>query len=196
MVRYKKIVSTYHPFIFIIIAAFFSELTGLISERLYKTNAVPANIYSLVECLLWLWQFRRWGGGFKKKWMSVVLVIAMISFWSIETFIQGVTNFNSAFSIFYSFILIFLAINQVNKLIVEEKNNLLKNSKFLICAGILLFYSYNILVGSFYVLNMKESDTFLANVYYILMYVNLFVNLLFALATLWIPTRQRFTLQS
>jgi uncharacterized membrane protein (DUF373 family) len=91
---------------------------------------------------------------------------------------------------------VFLAINQVNRLIVEEKKNLLSNSKFLICTGAMIFYTYKIMVESFYIFKLDQSNDFLSNIYYILVFVNLFVNLLFALAILWIPTRQRFTLPS
>ncbi len=104
--------------------------------------------------------------------------------------------FSSFFSIVSSFVLIFLAINQVNQLIIQEKRNLLKNSKFLICAGVLIFFTYKIMVESFYVMKLDQSTIFLSGIFNILVFVNLFVNLLFALATLWIPTRQRFTLPS
>jgi hypothetical protein len=120
----------------------------------------------------------------------------LIAVWISESSINGINSFNSTFHVLYSFCLVFLGINQVNELIVKEKSLLLRNAKFLICCGVIIFYTYCVLVNSFYVFKLPQSDTFMANIYYILVFVNLFVNLLYALATLWIPTRQRFTLLS
>ena len=196
LIRYGKISRTYHPFIFIIIAAFLGEIIGTATTWLFKSNALSSNIYTLAECFLWLWQFKRWNGGFKKQWMESTMIAGLICFWIVESFLNHMEDFNSSFVVLYSFILVFLAINQVNQLIVQEKTNLLKNAKFLICAGVIIFYTYSVLVNSFYVLQIKKSDSFLSNIYYILIYVNLFVNLLYAYATLWIPSRERFTLPS
>ncbi|MBA4168433.1 MAG: hypothetical protein H0X41_12975 [Chitinophagaceae bacterium] len=195
LVRYGKISRTYRPFIYIIIAGFLGELIASLSTLFYHNNILVSNVYSLVECILWIWQFRRWNVSHNKR-NVMLLLTGLIAFWTIETAIGGRTNFNSAFSVLYSFTLVFFAINQINQLIVEEKMNLLKNAKFLICTGVIIFYTYSVLVDSFYVLKVKESNSFLASIYYILVYVNLFVNLLYALATLWIPTRERFTLPS
>lgn len=196
LVRYNRISRSYHPFIIIVVMGFFSELSSTITIAIYKSNAVPANIYYIVECLLWLWQFKRWGIGIKNKTVANALTVGLIVAWIVEMKVKGITQFCSIFPILYSFTLVFFAINQINKLIVEEKTNLLRNAKFMICVGVIIFYPYCILVESFYIFDIEESDGFLSNVYYILMYVNLFVNLLYALAVLWIPTRERFTLPS
>lgn len=196
LVRFSKIYRAYQPFIYITLAGFLSELFSEISIRLYHSNAVVSNIFSMTECILWLWQFRRWDGIGNKRWKSELLVAGLACFWLGENLISGITHFDSAFSVVYSFCLVFLAINQVNHLILEEKSNLLGNAKFLICAGVIIFYTYRILVESFYIFKLDKSETFMSNIYYILVFVNLFVNLLYALATLWIPTRQRFTLPS
>ena len=195
LVRYGKISRTYHPFIIIMLAAFLAEISSTITSLLYKSDALSSNVYVIIECFLWLWQFKRWGAGFERAWMSSVMTGALVSIWVIESIVTGLIHFNTVFVIVYSFLLVLLAINQVNKLIVQEKTNLLKNAKFLICSGMIIFYTYSVLVNSFYVLDI-ESVRFLSNIYYILIYVNLFVNLLYAIAILWIPRRERFTLLS
>jgi hypothetical protein len=197
LVRFGEIYRAYQPFIYITIAGLASEIISVICIHVYHNNAIISNVFAVSECILWFWQFRRWEGLFKRKWMSAVLLGALISVWVYENIILGkITTFSSAFSIAYSFCMVFMAINQVNRLIVQERKSLLVNAKFLICTGVIIFYTYKILAESFYVLIIDTSDSFMANIYFIVVFVNLFVNLLYALATLWIPTRQTFTLPS
>lgn len=198
LIRIKKVHRSYHPFIYIVFAALLNEIcSSVLISGLKMSNAVTSNILGLLEGILWMWQFRRWEGFKKRKWEHHLLLAILIATWAFENIVLGkLFTFSSAYAILYSFLLVFLSINQVNRQIVEEKSNLLTNSKFLICTGTIIFYTYRIFVESFYVFDLQESNAFLSNVFSILAFVNLFVNLLFALATLWIPTRQRFSLPS
>ncbi len=197
LVRAGKIHRDYYPFICITVAGFLSELISMISIHWYHNNAVVSNIFSALEFVLWFWQFKKWNGLFKNNWISATLLGSLLALWVIENIVlKKIHTFNSIFSIAYSFCLVFMAIGQVNFLIVEERKNLLGNAKFLICTGLMIFNTYRILVESFYVLKIELSTSFLTNIYFIVVFVNLFVNLLYALATLWIPTRQKFTLPS
>lgn len=197
LIRFRKINQAYQPFIFITILSLLSEIASYFFIKYYKTNAIIVNVFILLEFLLWLWQFKKWGGFSKgQQWKYQVLAFGLITIWLIENILLSrIFVFNSVSTLVSAFILVFLAIDQVNKLIVEEKNNLLRNSKFLICCGVLIFHTYKIMVESFYVMKINQSNSFLLNIFIILVLVNLFVNLLFALATLWIPTRQKFTMR-
>lgn len=197
LIRFRKINRNYQPFIFVTILSLLSEIASPFFIKYYKTNAINVNVFILLEFLLWLWQFKKWGGFPNgSKWKYPALAFGLTTIWLIENIpLSKLYIFSSVSTLASAFILVFLAIDQVNKLIVEEKNNLLRNSKFLICCGILIFHTYNIMVESFYVMKINQSNSFLSNIFIILVLVNLFVNLLYALATLWIPTRQRFTMQ-
>ena len=197
LIRFRKIHRAYQPFIFITIAALLNEICSNLLIYFQRSNAVSTNIFGLIESVLWLWQFKRWDAFKRRPWEYSVLVTLIACTWVFENIIMGkLFTFSSVFGIVYSFCLVFLSINQVNLQIVQEKRNLFSNPKFLICTGTIIFYTYRILVECFYLLEMKESDTFLFNIFSILVFVNIFVNLLFALAILWIPTRQRFSLPS
>jgi hypothetical protein len=199
LIRYGRILKTFRPFIILMVIALITEITTHVVIYHYLTgNAVIINIYGLIECLLWLWQFYNWDT-FKKRSPALPLLVAiLVGTWLIDNVIfHKLNTFSSSFSIMYSFTLVFLSINQVNRQIVEERKNLFKDAKFLTCAGILIFYTNRILVETFFLLDMAQTNSkFLSHVFYILEYVNVFVNLLFALATIWIPTRQRFSLPS
>lgn len=196
-IRFRRLNRSFYPFILVMVATLINEILNPVLIRHYSTNAVNTNILNLVVALLWLWQFRKWDSFIRRsKWKYNALVLATLAAWTIEhLLIRRITIFNSFFSLLASFMLVFLAIDQINRLIIEEKKNLFRNSKFLICIGVMVLYAYKIMVESFYVMQLDESNEFLSNIFIILVFVNLFVNLLYALATLWIPTRQRFTMQ-
>ena len=195
LIRFTRIHKSYQPFIFITIASLSNEVISHILIHYKKSNAITINLLGLADALLWLWQFRRWNGFNKQGFQFQLAVILMISIWIFENLVLGkLFTFSSVYAIVFSFAVVFLSINQLNRQIVEETRNLFTNARFLICAGAVLFFTYRILVECFYLLDMQKSDSFLAHVFSILAIVNLIVNLLFALATLWIPERQKFSL--
>jgi hypothetical protein len=197
LIRFPKIHRAYQPFIFINVVALLAEISSYILIYFKRSNAVSFNIMGLVEALLWLWQFKRWGIFNDRKWEYPFLVTLITGIWIFDKLItSNINSFTSWYSIASSFILVFLSINQVNRLIVTEKKNLFRNPSFLICSGMIIFYTYRIFVECFYLLEKTESNIFMVNIFTIMAIVNLFINLLFALATIWIPTRQRFSLPS
>jgi len=194
MMRYPQAHRSFHPFIFILIVSLLNEICSSVLIRMDKSNAVSTNILAIIEGILWFWQFRRWKT-FSSRSRHIIALVAMITFWLFDNIIFGkIYSFSSHFVIFYSMVLVFLSIGHVNRQIVHETGNLLTNSAFIICIGTMLFNTYRLLVECFYVFDLQDSPKFLTNVFIILVFVNVFVNLLFVLATSWIPTRQRFSL--
>lgn len=195
LIRFHKINRSYRPFIFITIAALANEVASTLLIMSNNSNAISTNMLNLVEGCLWLFQIKVWGGFKRRKWVFPALFSTLVCIWIVENLVFGrIQVFSSIFAVTSAVVFVFLAIDQVNQLIVEEKGNLLRNSRFLICVGIIIFFTYRIMVESFYLMDLTQSNQFLRNVFGILVFVNVFVNLLFALAILWIPTRQKFSL--
>jgi len=94
----------------------------------------------------------------------------------------------------YSFCVVLLGIRVINDLLFTERD-LLKNPTFLICIGIIIFFTYQIIEEMFWLYGLKESAIFRQNIQSILMIINLLSNLIYALAILWMRKRQAFTLQ-
>ena len=127
--------------------------------------------------------------------MLRVVVIALLILWIIENIIlRKLFVFGYLFPIAFSLVMVILSGIQLSLEIARERGNLLTTSKFLICTGTVLFYTYRILVECFFAPGMSKSDIFFGNVFIILSLVNFIVNLLFALAVLWIPEKQKFSL--
>ena len=88
-----------------------------------------------------------------------------------------------------------MSIHINNMLIVTYRKKLLKNPVFLICSGFIIYFTYKILIEAFWLYGLKAGKGFRINVYLLLTWINLIVNLIYALAMLWIPKKpQHITL--
>jgi hypothetical protein len=79
--------------------------------------------------------------------------------------------------------------------VVNERSSIFKNPKFWICLGIIIFYSFFIVtVTTGLSLFMKNvSVQFRRDLQAISVYSNLLVNLLYAVAIIWVPRKKNFT---
>ncbi len=192
-VRFQRILKSYRPFIYLIWLSVLNEIVSFLSSKFYRTNAPNSNIYVLIEFYLILLLFHAWLPG--KKKVHIWLAVSLTSVWIIDNlFIHSILEFNSAFIILAGFVTVYFSINQINILLFSETRNLFTNSKFLICLTFLIYFSYSATVEVFYLIKIDFSEWFYHNLFLVLVFVNLFANIMYALATLWIPTKQKFTL--
>jgi hypothetical protein len=194
--KFRTIHPVFRPFIYCIWLALANEILSIIMVRTIHTNAVNSNIYVLLESLLIVWQFRKWGLFERYRIIFRLLLVLLVLAWIAENFILfSIHQFSSWFRIFYSFIIVLLSISLLNRQILGDKGVLLKNPVALICLAFIIYYTYKVLVETFWVYGLNESGIFRNKVYIILNYINLFSNLIYALAVLWMPTKHRFTMQ-
>jgi len=195
LICFKKIRPAYQPFIFLICLSLFNHTLSFFMVEYVGSNTINANIYVLFDSLLYLWLFKNWGVFRRRVYLFNGFMIFLVAVWVIDNlFWHTLSITNSFFRIIYSFILIFLSIEQLNILISSAKKNLLINTCFLVCCGIIIYYPYKATIEVFFLIRLKASSHFYASIFSILVYVNLFVNLIFAWATLWIPKKLKFTL--
>ncbi len=197
LIRYKKVDQAFHPFIYLLWIGIFNETFSRIASYLWHSNAINFNAYSLTEFCMLLWQFKKWKLFDSKRYGAEILLTIGVFFWVIENFfIYNIYSFNSYFIIWSSLCIALLSIRMINILVLREKDVLLKNATFLICISFVLYYTYAALVEAFWVYGLGESKEFGIRIQNILVYINLFANLVYALAVLWIPTKPKFILRS
>ena len=198
-IRLNKINQVFYPLLICLNIGLLNEFFGL-----FLTNSgfpisisINNNVYVLLESLLILWQFKNWGSFHNRKYLFWIFVFFFMGIWITENFIIGkITYTNSYFRVSYSFILVLLAINQINEIIVRDRENILLNPVFLICTGVIIYFTYKVLVEIFWIYGLPKSDEFRGNIYLIHDWINLFSNLIYAFAVLWMQKRQRFLLPS
>ena len=196
-VRFFKVTVDSRPFFLLVWIALVNEILSEVFIQTVHSTAVNCNIYVLFEAILYCWLFYNWSSLFRNKQKFRLLILFICIIWFIDNFIlNSIFQTNSLFRIISSFILVFLAIDQINQLLMTERSEVLTNARFLISTGVIIFFTYRAIVEAYYLFRLPFSNLFYHNVYLIMDCVNLFVNLIFALAALWIPTRQKFILPS
>jgi hypothetical protein len=181
----------YYPFVFFIWLGFLNEILSLLMIYHYHSNTVNSNVYVLLEYMIILFQFYKWNeNGIKRYYL---LAAIGLSVWITDNFIiNAISENNSIFRVFYSFIIIFFSIDKVNKLLVFEYSNLLKHPMFIICTSFIFYYGFKAFVESFNMVHLGLEPNILKNLWIILYFVNGTANLFFAIAVLCIPTKVKF----
>jgi len=192
--RFKKIIKPYQPFFFFVWVALLCEIISSVRITHNENNVAVTNVYVWVESVILLWLFKNWAVESRSKNYYILIALVSIAWICDNLIFHSVTRLNSVFRVIYSFVLVFLSIDQINKLMVEERKNILLNARFLICLTFVIFYTYKAAFEVFYIVQLPLSEYFYKSLWLIMVYVNLFANLLYAIAALWIPTRQKFTL--
>ena len=192
--RVKAILKDYYPFVFLLWTGLLNETISLSLLYTGHSNTVNSNIFVLLEFLLILYQFYRWND--RRPNMYVLIAFAGISVWIADNFLlNSIQQNNSVFRVFYSFVVLLFSIDKINQIIIFENSNLKNNAMFLICLTFIFYYGFKACVESFNMIHLGLSRSFLQKLWMVLNFVNLITNLLFALAILWIPTRQKFILR-
>ena len=180
LIRIKKIDKVYYPVLILLSISLLSELASFICINVFKTNAPVIKIYSLIECIIILYQLYLWKNAASSRPMFIVLGLVCIVFWLVEVIVfKNINTFSPYFRVFYAFVIILLCINQINAMMFYHNVVLLKNPVFIICLAFIICYLYQIILeASFYVGSDKSG---VANK--IIMgfsYINFLINLMLA----------------
>ena len=198
IVRFRRIDPSYYPFLLNCSVALAVEILNYILTREGHPDAfvLVQNIFSYLDFYLFLWLFHNWGLFNRKKSTFITIAGVFFVIWMLEGLIStGFVKHNVYFFTLYSFALIFFSVSTFNKAVVHERISIFKNPKFWICIGLIIFYSFFILVvvTSISLFNVKVSREFRRGLQAIAVYSNLLVNLLYAVAAIWIPRKKNFT---
>ncbi len=190
VVRYRHLPASYHPLLYLLLIGVLNEVICY-SFFYYSSNAVPTNIYFLFEFLLFMWLFSNWNSKLKNSKLHKALIIFMVLIWVVENIVfQKIVVFNPLFQVAYSFILILMAVNQLNWLIVNERGNIVAHPVFIICIAMIIYFSYKVLTEVFY--HYAPVSLMKNNIFVIEACMNVAYNIILAIAILCIPTKRDF----
>lgn len=194
ILKFNRIPRSYHVLVYMLLLGTITELVSYFF--FYKTsNAIPYNIYGLFEFILFALLFRGWGNILQNKLMfySIISVISLV--WIIENIVfGGIYIYTPVYWVCYSLCLVLMAVNQMNWLIINDRSTIYKNPIFLICIAVIIFYSYKVLMEIFYYFAPEKGMQ--NNIFSVEAYVNIFFNILLAVAFLCIPRKRDFIQQS
>jgi hypothetical protein len=191
LVRVRRISRLYRPFLLLIALGVLTEIITFIAINYFRTNYVVINIYSLTECLLIIAQFYYWRYHSRTRRWYPYFGILCIGIWIWENLLYRdiLGEIGSIFRVSEAFILVILSINEINYLLINDNRSLLKNARFLICAGFLVYFLYQILLeGSIYISSQQKSPI-INQIIKVSSYINAFVNIIYGIAVWYIPKR-------
>ncbi len=202
VVRWRSIDPSYYPFIYNLMVVLLIEIIIGIISRTIPSNAYTAttktlNLFSLVDFCLFAWLFHNWGlfNHHKNRFWPIIFLALFV--WAYITFfVSGFSRINNPFLLLYSATLIFFSVTTFNKIVVQQRINIFTNARFWICIGIIIFYSFFILTRATDLSSgviKHVSRSFKDNLQLINTYSNLLVNLLYAVAVIWIPRKKNIT---
>ncbi|HYM94353.1 MAG TPA: hypothetical protein VET23_09465 [Chitinophagaceae bacterium] len=196
LVKARKADPAYFPFLWLLWAGLLNEIVSILILKSGFSNAINYNIYSLAEAILITWQFKMWRLFERHQTFYKIVQALFVTGWTIENImLRGMGSFNSYFTIGHSMIIVLMSIHLITRVIFSEPTLLWRNPVFLICIGMIVYFTYAILVEVFWLYGLNGSREFRINVYEILACINLFTNLLFALAAIWIPMKRQYLLR-
>jgi len=192
-IRFNKIDPVYYPFIYCISIGLINEVVSFILIRHGHSNAVNNNIYVLSESLLITWFFFKLGL-FRPRFLFPLFLYLLIIIWLAEAIYARSLHVRYIyFRLFYSFLIAMMSVNMINRQLLNEKENILKNSIFLISVAYVLYYTYKIILLSFQIYGVSQIPLVIA-ILGIDSYLNLLSIIIFTLAVLWMPIKPRFSL--
>ena len=109
-----------------------------------------------------------------------------------NVFINHITQNNSLFRMFYSFVIVLMSIDMINRILVNDTGPVFKNAMFLIAFAFVFHYGFKVYIESFNVLHVGVRREVLINLWKILYFVNVVANILFTAAVLCMPKKQKF----
>jgi len=193
LIIFRKIVPAYQPFIYIVWLGLFNHSLSLLMVRTTGSNAVNGNIFVLAEALLYVWFFSNMGLFSKKKLQTPILIGVLLTAWIFDNLIiHSLRTPNAGYRIVACFIMIFIAIEQLISLIATARKSLVRNSLFIICCGMLFYFSYKAFIEVFFLIEVSSGIKLITAIYSIFVVINCSVNLLFFFAVLWIPRKKQY----
>jgi hypothetical protein len=191
LVRVRTTSRLYRPFLLLIALGVLTEIISRIVINYFRTNYVVINVFSLTECLLIIAQFYYWRYHSRtRRWYPYFGILCIgIWIWENLLFRDVFNEIGTIFRVSEAFILVILSINEINYLLINDNKNLLKNARFLICAGFLVYFLYQILLeGSIYISSQQKSPI-TNQIILVSSYINAFVNIIYGIAVWYIPKR-------
>ena len=192
IVRQRVLGREWYPFLALLWLGLCNEALSLVLIYTVRNNTINGNMYTLIEYLLILYQFYYWNRGGKTKYALLAIMGTMI--WLTDNLIlHSLRQDNSLFRAFYGFILVFLAIEQINMRIINSNIRLRNDAVFIVCCGFVLYFSCRAFMEVFDVFGVSFSDAFEANLFLAMAAVNCIANLTYTTALLCIPVKQRYS---
>lgn len=186
----------FHPILAFIILGLVNELVSTLVIRNGHSNALNNNIFSFLQVLLILFQFRRWQLFDEHHFLFKCILIMLVMTWMVQN--RSWNNLNLFLPFFRcvsSVIIVIMSIINIIKLTIMYNRHLLKSSEFLFCTAFCIYFSTAILVEVVFYYGAGTSVELQDAIFKSGSIVNVVTNIIYLIAILWMPMKPRFIMQ-
>jgi hypothetical protein len=181
--RFNRTDESFRPLLYVIWLGALNEFVSSFLLFSKHTNNLNSNIFVLLDFMLIYNLFRNWGIHQKRTFLYKILGSLVIIVWITDNLIlSNLHTLNSLYRFCYSFVLIFLTIDQLNYVLITVPRKVVLNPRFIICICLLAFYVYKVFLEVIYVTELEFSRVLSTRVYFVYLSINLLCNLFFILA--------------
>ena len=190
LIRIKNTSNTFLPFFILLWIGTINEVLSMIAAYARSNTTASTNFYILFEAMLLLWQFYNWSLTKRKTFYFAIAGVFLV-LWLGEYYLLPANAFLYWFWVSYAFTILMLAQHRMTFFILNKKD-LYSNAAFWIIGCMILYFFLTILIQSIWHFGLHLNAGFRNNIFYIMVGTNVFINLLYAIAILWIPRKPKY----
>lgn len=192
-IRFHKTDPAFLPFLVLLTAGLINEVLSFVLIMNDSENMTNRSVYRALEAYLIMWQLARWGL-FAGKSIRLWTIIALLTIcWVAE---MALTRSGSVYApycnILVALLVVILCIEKIGDVVWSDNQPLWRSPVFLICSAFVFYNVYAILVEVFLLFGVDQSTHFNIEVYFLMVIINLFVNLILTWAILCLPKRAKY----
>ncbi|RZK13247.1 MAG: hypothetical protein EOO46_00120 [Flavobacterium sp.] len=190
--RYRFIDGRYKPFVGYVVLGLLFEVISYLYALQYQSNIAPTNVFILLELLILNYLFTTWSDSNEsRKWCYGSAVFFCLFF--IGSLIKvGIDKHLIYFNVLCRFYLLMLATGSLAQRVVRMECPYYRDLVFIICCGVILYFSNRIIIESFWFYGLQKSSFFRIGLFAVQQWINIFVNLMYLYAILWIPKKPAY----
>ncbi|MFN8244112.1 MAG: hypothetical protein U0X40_08675 [Ferruginibacter sp.] len=194
LARFRVIDAAFKPLAYNVWIGVLAEMLAHLFRICIRNNLYVFNVFMYVDFITFLWLFSRWGA-FERvgrnRQIAVVVIFTLLWIWD-NCWQHSLGGKNFTFRIAYSMVLLLIAIDQMNNVVIKNSYFLKYNPYLYISVGIIFYYAYSVFISLFNSpLFHPSADLWKWNML-IYVIINVATNLLFAIAFLCMPRKVKF----
>jgi hypothetical protein len=186
---YKQMKTRYNPLLAILFLGFLNETISWLMIQFYGSNLITANVYTLIEFLLYYHLFNRLKK--KTKIFSVTILVLGLLVWITDNLIlHTLFTSNSLFRLFSSLVIIWYSVEKLAELTLYRVADRFKKPDLLLCFSLLVYFTFKGFIHVVNAFSIVQTPLYFIHLWMILCFLNILVNLSIFIVVLCIPKPQ------
>jgi hypothetical protein len=194
LIRFSVIDEVFKPLAYNIWVGLSAEILAHIFRITIKNNLYVFNVYMYFDLITFLWLFYKWGAFEKISRLKIICSITFFSLlWIWDNLYQhqlGGKNF--IFRITYSMVLLLIAIDQLNNVVIKSNRSGNYYTYIYITVAVIFYYAYSTFISLFNSPLFHPTAQLWKWNMLIYVIINVITNLLFAMSFLWMRKKVKF----